>query len=157
MATFRLIEMSEQGKHERFMREAILEASKGDASKTSPNPRVGSVIVESGVIVGRGFFESDGGPHAEREALADLGRTPLPGATLYVTLEPCSTHGRTGACSEAIVQAGISEVVVGALDPTPAHRGAGLLALREGGVSVVADLLVSECEAINPGFAGRET
>jgi|TARA_B110000037_G_scaffold172152_1_gene195583 diaminohydroxyphosphoribosylaminopyrimidine deaminase/5-amino-6-(5-phosphoribosylamino)uracil reductase len=157
MARFRMSEMSEQAKYERFMREAILEALKGDVSKTSPNPLVGSVIVESGVVVARGFFESDGGPHAERKALADLGRTPLPGAALYVTLEPCSTHGRTGACSEAIVKAGILEVVVGTLDPTPAHRGAGLHTLREAGVSVVADVLVAECEAINPGFAGRET
>lgn len=149
--------MSEQLEHERFMREAIQEALKGDVAKTSPNPRVGSVIVEEGSIVARGFFESDGGPHAERKALADLARIPSPGATLYVTLEPCSTQGRTGACSQAILDAGVSRVVVGALDPTPAHRGSGLIALREGGVSVVSDMLAAECEAINPGFAGRET
>ena len=157
IARFRKIEMQKQTKHEWFMREAISEALKGDVAKTSPNPRVGSVIVESGVIVGRGFFESDGGPHAERVALADLGRAPLRGATLYVTLEPCSTHGRTGACSQAIVESGISKVVVGALDPTSVHRGAGLVALQEAGVSVDPNVLVSECEAINPGFAGRET
>lgn len=149
--------MSDLEQHERFMREAIHEALKGDVSKTSPNPRVGSVIVENGAIVARGNFEMDGGPHAERNALADLGRTPEPSATLYVTLEPCSTQGRTGACSLAIVDASVGCVVVGALDPTPAHRGNGLIALRGAGIAVVSDVLVSECEAINPGFSGRET
>jgi pyrimidine deaminase RibD-like protein len=153
----RFREMSDQDTHERFMKEAIREALKGDVAETSPNPRVGSVIVEAGAIVARGFFEFDGGPHAERKALANLNRAPLVGATIYVTLEPCSTRGRTGACSQAIIDAGLSRIVVGALDPTPAHRGAGLIALREAGVGVVSGTLTAECEAINPGFSGRET
>ena len=77
-----------------------------DPARTAPNPRVGSVIVEAGAIVARGHFQQDGGPHAEKQALAALGRPPAPGATLYVTLEPCSTAGRTGACTAAILAAG---------------------------------------------------
>ncbi len=139
------------------MREAIAEALMGDVARTSPNPRVGSVIVEDGEIVARAHFEEDGTAHAERRALLDLGRTPEPGATIYVTLEPCSTHGRTGACTSAIIDAGIAEVVVGALDPTPVHSGNGLNVLRDAGVSVVSEILVQACEEINPGFGGHET
>jgi diaminohydroxyphosphoribosylaminopyrimidine deaminase/5-amino-6-(5-phosphoribosylamino)uracil reductase len=139
------------------MREAIREASFSDVSETWPNPRVGAVIVEQGLVVSRGRFRKDGGPHAEREALANLGRLPRTNATLYVTLEPCSTHGRTGACTDAILKAGIKNVVIGALDPTPSHRGAGLAVLRKAGLNVVSDILKDDCESINPGFEGRET
>jgi len=139
------------------MREAIREASSSDVSETWPNPRVGAVIVEQGLVVSRGRFRKDGGPHAEREALANLGRLPRTNATLYVTLEPCSTHGRTGACTDAILKAGIKNVVIGALDPTPSHRGAGLAVLRKAGLNVVSDILKDDCESINPGFEGRET
>jgi len=149
--------MDESDQHRRFMREAIREASSSDVSETWPNPRVGAVIVEQGLVVSRGRFRKDGGPHAEREALANLGRLPRTNATLYVTLEPCSTHGRTGACTDAILKAGIKNVVIGALDPTPSHRGAGLAVLRKAGLNVVSDILKDDCESINPGFEGRET
>ena len=149
--------MEESDQHRRFMREAIREASSSDVSETWPNPRVGAVIVEQGLVVSRGRFRKDGGPHAEREALANLGRLPRTNATLYVTLEPCSTHGRTGACTDAILKAGIKNVVIGALDPTPSHRGAGLAVLRKAGLNVVSDILKDDCESINPGFEGRET
>ena len=149
--------MEESDQHRRFMREAIGEASLSDVSETWPNPRVGAIIVEQGLVVSRGRFRKDGGPHAEREALANLGRLPKTNATLYVTLEPCSTHGRTGACTDAILKAGIKNVVIGALDPTPSHRGAGLAVLRKAGLNVVSDILKDDCESINPGFEGRET
>ena len=149
--------MEESDQHRRFMREAIGEASLSDVSETWPNPRVGAIIVEQGLVVSRGRFRKDGGPHAEREALANLGRLPKTNATLYVTLEPCSTHGRTGACTDAILKAGIKKVVIGALDPTPSHRGAGLAVLRKAGLNVVSDILKDDCESINPGFEGRET
>lgn len=139
------------------MRAAICEAAKGDAHRTAPNPRVGAVIVEEGMIVAAGHFEQDGGPHAEKQALAKLGRAPLPGATMYVTLEPCSTEGRTGACTRAILEAGISRVVVGASDPTPAHRGHGVDVLREAGVEVEAGVLEGECGALNPKYQGHTT
>ncbi len=139
------------------MRLAIAEALAADPNLTRPNPRVGSVIVENGQVVATGRFERDGEPHAERRALAALGRSPAPNATLYVTLEPCSTQGRTGACTEAIMESGLKRVVVGALDPTPAHRGNGLKVLGDAGVDVLSGVLLSECEAINPEFAGHET
>ncbi len=143
--------------HERFMREAIREALSSDVERTWPNPRVGAVIVERDEVKSTGRFRRDGGPHAEREALSNLGRKPEPNGTLYVTLEPCSTKGRTGACTEAIVQSGIKNVVIGVLDPTPSHQGAGLRILQEAGINVVLGILASECEAINPGYDGRET
>lgn len=149
------MEMTEQ--HERFMREAISEAVSAEVEDTWPNPRVGAIIVEQGMIVARGRFKKDGGPHAERQVLANLGRKPDANATLYVTLEPCSTHGRTGACTDAIVDSGIRNVVIGALDQTPSHRGAGLVVLRNAGLNVVSDVLQEACAAINPDFEGRET
>ncbi len=149
--------MEESDHHRLFMREAIREAFLADVSETWPNPRVGAIIVEQGLVVSRGHFQKDGGPHAEREALANLGRSPGTNATLYVTMEPCSTHGRTGACTNAIVEAGIKNIVIGTLDPTHSHRGAGLAVLRKAGLNVVSDVLREDCESINPGFEGRET
>lgn len=146
-----------QQRDESFMRAAICEAAKGDAVKTAPNPRVGAVIVEDGEIVASGHFEHDGGPHAERKALRALGRDPRPGATMYVTLEPCSTQGRTGACTDVILGAKLERVVVGASDPTPAHRGNGVAILRDAGVEVVAGVLENECAALNPRYQGHTT
>lgn len=139
------------------MRAAICEAAHGDAVKTAPNPRVGAVIVEDGEIVGHGHFQKNGGPHAERWALEDLGREPNEGATIYVTLEPCSTEGRTGACTHAIIAAGIKRVVVGAEDPTPEHRGQGNEILRAAGIEVVAGVLSGECSGLNPSYRGHST
>jgi len=110
---------------------------------------VGAVIVEDGQIAAEGFHAQDGGPHAERIALAALGRRPKPGATLYVTLEPCSTHGRTGACTDAIREAGIARVVAGATDPNPAHSGRGFDVLRAAGIEVINGVLEAECADLN--------
>ena len=139
------------------MRAAICEGAKGDAVKTAPNPRVGAVIVEGGEIVACGHFQVDGGPHAERMALAALGRSPSPEATLYTTLEPCSTQGRTGACTQAIIEAEIKRVVIGALDPTSEHQGRGVDILREAGIEVLASVLEAECMALNPTYRGHST
>jgi len=106
---------------------------------TSPNPMVGAVLVKRGKIIGRGWHHRAGLPHAEIEALRDAakrGENPK-GATLYVTLEPCSTHGRTPPCSEAVIAAGIRLVVVGTIDPNPRHAGTGLKILRRAGVEVI--------------------
>lgn len=119
---------------------------------THPNPMVGAVIVEDGHIVAEGATAPDGGPHAERLALLARGKTPRPGATLYVTLEPCSTHGRTGACTDAIVASGIKRVVVGATDPNPAHAGRGFDVLRAAGIEVIPGVLARQCEEINLVF-----
>ncbi len=140
--------MSELTEHEFFMRRAIALARQGWGC-THPNPLVGALIVEGGEVVSEGFHAQDGGPHAERVALAALGRPPKPGATLYVTLEPCSTHGRTGACCHAIQEAGIKSVVIGATDPNPAHAGHGLEVLRTSGVAVTSGVLPAECGDLN--------
>jgi diaminohydroxyphosphoribosylaminopyrimidine deaminase/5-amino-6-(5-phosphoribosylamino)uracil reductase len=133
---------------EGFMRQAIGLALRG-WGLTRPNPMVGCVVVEDGRVVAEGFHERDGGPHAERNALTALGRRPGPGATLYVTMEPCSTPGRTGACTELISASGIRRVVVGATDPNPAHSGAGFAVLRKAGVEVVTGVLEGDCEDVN--------
>lgn len=134
--------------HEVFMRRA-LELANGIWGTTHPNPMVGALIVEEGRIVAEGATEPDGGPHAERLALLARGRLPRPGATLYVTLEPCSTDGRTGACTEAIIASGIKRVVVGATDPNPEHAGRGLEVLRAAGVEVTTGVLAQECTDLN--------
>jgi len=130
------------------MRRALALA-RGVWGETQPNPMVGAVLVEDGVIVAEGATAPDGGPHAERRALEALGRPPRPGATLYVTLEPCCTEGRTGACTARILAAGIHRVVVGAVDPNPAHAGRGLEVLRAAGVEVISGILADECADLN--------
>jgi diaminohydroxyphosphoribosylaminopyrimidine deaminase/5-amino-6-(5-phosphoribosylamino)uracil reductase len=118
--------------------------------ETHPNPMVGALIVEAGEVVAEGWHARDGGPHAERVALTALGRPPRPGATLVVTLEPCSTSGRTGACCDAILAAGgIARVVIGATDPNPAHEGRGVGLLRAAGIEVVAGVRAAECAELN--------
>src|SRR4051794_29350060 len=106
----------------------------------SPNPMVGAVLVKRGQIIGQGWHHRAGLPHAEIEALRDTqakGNNPK-GATLYVTLEPCCTHGRTLPCTDAIIAAGIKKVVVGTTDPNPAHAGRAFRLLRRAGIEVVA-------------------
>lgn len=116
---------------------------------THPNPLVGALIVEDGAVVAEGFHARAGGPHAEIEALRALGRRPKPGATLVVTLEPCSTQGRTPPCTRAILEAGFRRVIVGATDPNPLHAGRGLTILRDAGVEVVDGVLTDYCEDLN--------
>src|ERR1035437_1489530 len=121
-----------------FMRLALRLARRGYGT-TSPNPMVGAVLVKGGEIIGRGWHRRAGLPHAEIEALRDAerrGHGPG-GATLYVTLEPCCTHGRTPPCTEAIIAAGIKRVVIGATDPNPKHAGKGFKILRHAGIEVV--------------------
>lgn len=134
--------------HEHFMRRALALARQGWGT-THPNPMVGAVIVEQGGVVAEGFHARDGEPHAEIMALHNLERLPRPGATLYVTLEPCSTQGRTGACTSAIIAAGLQHVVVGATDPNPVHAGRGFEVLRAAGVEVTEGVLVDDCVDLN--------
>jgi diaminohydroxyphosphoribosylaminopyrimidine deaminase / 5-amino-6-(5-phosphoribosylamino)uracil reductase len=121
---------------------------------TSPNPMVGAVLLKKGEIIGRGWHRRAGGPHAEIEAIRDArkhGHDPK-GATLYVTLEPCSTQGRTPPCTQAIVEAGIKEVVAAATDPNPRHGGKGLDILRRAGLRVSSGLLAEEVTRLNEAF-----
>lgn len=134
--------------HEPFMRRA-LDAARRGWGDTHPNPLVGAVIVEEGSVVAEGFHARAGEPHAEVNALRALSRAPKPGATLYVTLEPCCTHGRTPPCTEAIIASGLKRVVVGATDPNPAHAGHGFERLRAAGVDVVSGVLARECADLN--------
>ncbi len=130
------------------MRRALELARQGWGA-THPNPMVGALIVEEGRVVAEGFHAQDGGPHAERLALLARGKPPRPGAVLYVTLEPCSTAGRTGACTDAIIASGIKHVVVGATDPFPEHAGKGFEVLRSAGVEVTSGVLEPECRDLN--------
>ncbi len=134
--------------HEPFMRQALTVAKRGWGD-THPNPLVGAVIVENGAVVAEGFHAKAGEPHAEVNALQTLSRKPAPGATLYVTLEPCSTHGRTPPCCTAIAEAGLRRVVVGATDPNPAHAGKGFDIMRAAGIDVVTGVLAEECTDLN--------
>src|SRR3954465_3448355 len=119
---------------ERHLSRAIQLASEA-RGQTSPNPLVGAVIVKNGRPIGEGHHSAAGAPHAEREALTACSEDPA-GATMYVSLEPCAHHGRTPPCTEAIVQAGISRVVVASDDPTAKAHGRGLGILRDEGIQV---------------------
>jgi len=121
---------------------------------TDPNPRVGCVLVRHGRIVGEGWHERAGEPHAEVHALHAAGAQAR-GATAYVTLEPCSHTGRTPPCADALIAAGIARVVCAARDPNPRVAGAGLARLEAAGVAVQSGLLESGARALNPGFFSR--
>ncbi|HXR05006.1 MAG TPA: bifunctional diaminohydroxyphosphoribosylaminopyrimidine deaminase/5-amino-6-(5-phosphoribosylamino)uracil reductase RibD, partial [Verrucomicrobiae bacterium] len=121
-----------------YLRSAVRLARRG-YGWTSPNPMVGAVLVKAGKIIGRGWHRRAGLPHAEIEALRDAqkrGHNPR-GATLYVTIEPCSTHGRTPPCTDAIIAAGIKRVVIGTMDPNPKHAGRAFKILKRAGVEVL--------------------
>lgn len=139
----------------RFMALALRLAERG-LYTTSPNPRVGCVIVVDGGIVGEGWHERAGEPHAEINALRQAGGAAQ-GATAYVTLEPCSHHGRTPPCADALAAAGVARVVTAMEDPNPLVAGAGLRRLREAGIRVESGLLQAEAAELNLGFVSRMT
>ena len=133
-----------------YMRMALWEAKKGKG-KTSPNPCVGALVVKNGKIAGKGYHKKAGTPHAEIHALKAAGRKAK-GATLYVTLEPCNHTGRTPPCTEAILRAGISHVVIGMRDPNPQVAGGGAEHLAAQGLKVVSGVMEQECREINLPF-----
>jgi len=131
---------------------ALAEARKG-LGRTHPNPAVGAALVKGGKILSRGWHRAAGRPHAEIEALAGLKNSAAArGATLYVTLEPCSTQGRTPPCTGAILRAGIARVVYGARDPNPLHAGRADRILEEAGIRVTSGILAAECTAANEAW-----
>lgn len=133
-----------------YMQIALSLAAKG-CGFVSPNPMVGAVIVKDGRIIGEGYHERYGQPHAERNALANCVETPN-GATLYVTLEPCCHYGKQPPCVDAILDAGIRRVVIGSLDPNPLVCGKGIRLLKEHGITVTENVLRKECEELNQIF-----
>ena len=135
------------------MRLALRLAKRG-CGATSPNPMVGAILVKGGKIIGRGWHRRAGLPHAEIETLRDAqkrGHNPR-SATLYVTLEPCCTHGRTPPCTDAIISAGIIKVVIGATDPNPKHAGKGFKILKRAGIQVIHGILADECAKLSEAF-----
>lgn len=136
-----------------FMARALRLAERGRAS-THPNPRVGSVIVRDGHVVGEGWHERAGGPHAEIVALQQAGARAR-GADVYVTLEPCCHQGRTGPCTEALKAAGVGRVIAAMEDPNPQVGGQGLAALRNAGIATDLGVMETEAESLNRGFVSR--
>ena len=136
--------------HEFWMKRALVLAEKG-RSGVSPNPMVGACVVSKGKLIGSGFHEKFGGPHAEPNALNQAGKKAK-GATLYVTLEPCATWQKTPPCAPMIHKQGIREVVIGCLDPNPLNRGKGVRFLRQQGISVKVGVLEREARKQNEGF-----
>ncbi len=139
----------------RHMASALRLAERG-LFTTMPNPRVGCVIVKDGRVVGEGWHEKAGGPHAEVHALRAAGARAN-GATAYVTLEPCSHHGRTPPCANALIDAGVARVVAAMRDPNPQVAGQGLELLTLAGISVQVGLLETEARELNIGFISRMT
>ncbi|MGD9612132.1 MAG: bifunctional diaminohydroxyphosphoribosylaminopyrimidine deaminase/5-amino-6-(5-phosphoribosylamino)uracil reductase RibD, partial [Kiritimatiellia bacterium] len=130
----------------KWMHRALALARRAEGM-TRPNPPVGAVVVKNGRKIGQGWHKKAGGPHAEVFALRQAGAAAR-GATLYVTLEPCSTFGRTPPCTDAILRAGIARVVVGTADPNPQHAGRGLRLLRKAGIRVDVGACADEAAAL---------
>lgn len=143
---------------DRFMRAALALARRG-LGNVWPNPAVGCVITRDGRVLGRGWTQPGGRPHAETEAIARARRhsgspsaAPLAGATAYVSLEPCAHFGKTPPCADALVKAGVARVVVAAADPDPRVSGRGIARLRAAGIAVTTGLREAEAAALNAGF-----
>jgi len=138
-----------------FMTLALRLAERGLCT-TMPNPRVGCVLVKHGKIIGEGWHERAGEPHAEVLALRQAGENAR-GAEVYATLEPCSHHGRTPPCAEALIAAGVKRVVAAMQDPNPKVAGSGLAMLKAQGIEVVSGLMETQARELNPGFISRMT
>lgn len=133
-----------------YMKLAIANA-KAMKGQTSPNPLVGAVIVQSGEIVGIGAHLKAGEPHAEIHALQMAGEKAK-GADMYVTLEPCTHHGKTGPCTEAIIKSGVKKVLIATQDPNPVVAGKGIAFLKKAGIEVVQGICKQEADRLNAPF-----
>ena len=152
MAPF-LTYMTQNSLDHQYLARTLQLAKKGMYT-TQPNPRVGCVIVLNNEIVGEGYHQQAGGPHAEIHALKQAGEKARE-ATAYVSLEPCSHHGKTPPCAEALIAAGVSRVVCAMKDPNPLVAGEGLEKCQQAGISIESGLMQAEAEAVNPGFIKR--
>ncbi len=142
---------------EQWMLLALDEAQKG-IGRTAPNPPVGAVIVKDGIMLGKGWHRAAGQPHAEREALADAAGKDVAGSTVYITLEPCSTHGRTPPCTQGLIDAGVARVVYACVDRNPSHAGRADALLKAAGIEVISGVCQEAAEEIlRPFFKVRET
>ena len=139
---------------DRKMMQRCLELARRALGCTSPNPMVGAVIIKDGEIIGEGFHPKAGEPHAEVFALKDAGENAR-GATVYVNLEPSNHHGLTPSCSEVLIAAGVSKVVVGMVDPNPLVAAGGIARLRSAGIEVVVGVEEEACQKLNEGFIHR--
>lgn len=140
----------EENINEKYMQMAIELAKKG-AGGVNPNPMVGAVVVKNGKVIGRGNHKFFGGSHAEVYALEEAGKE-AEGATIYVTLEPCSYYGKTPPCAKKIIDMGIKKCFIGSSDPNPKVAGRGVAMLKEAGIEVVENVLKEECDEINQVF-----
>ncbi len=143
--------MDHQANDQKYMQEALLQAKKGKGL-ASPNPAVGAIVVKNNIVVGKGWHKGAGLAHAEVEAINDAGGKAEQ-STLYVTLEPCNHHGKTPPCTEKIINAGISRVVIGCKDPNPNVRGNGIQRLQENKIAVDINVLKKEAETLIEDFA----
>ena len=146
--------VTDRADDERFMRRALELAARGEGS-VEPNPMVGCVIVRDGAIVGEGWHEEFGGPHAEIVALQKAGKDAVAGATVYVTLEPCSHHGKTPPCSKALIYAGVGRVVAAMEDPFPSVDGGGIDELKAAGIECEVGLLAAKSRELNAPYLKR--
>jgi len=144
------VSVSAQATDNRWMRRALVLAKRA-WGRTSPNPMVGAVVVRDGREVGAGYHHRAGEPHAEINALRDAGAAARD-ADVYVTLEPCCTHGRTPPCTEALIGAAVRRVVIGCLDPNPAHAGRAVCLLEKAGIQVVTTVQERACQVLNEAF-----
>ena len=140
----------EENINEKYMRMAI-ELAKNGAGAVNPNPMVGAVVVKNGEVIGRGYHKFFGGPHAEVYVLEEAGKE-AEGATIYVTLEPCSHYGKTPPCAKKIIDMGIKKCFIGSSDPNPKVTGRGVAMLKEAGIEVVENVLKEECDEVNQVF-----
>ncbi len=136
------------------MRLALEEAARA-LGGTAPNPAVGAVIVKGGKVIAKGYHHAAGLPHAEIDAIRKLTPAQVRDASIYITLEPCSSHGKTPPCTEAIIAAGITRVIYGATDPDKRHRGRATMILRKAGIEVFEGVLPEECAALNSHWNHR--
>jgi diaminohydroxyphosphoribosylaminopyrimidine deaminase/5-amino-6-(5-phosphoribosylamino)uracil reductase len=139
---------------DRAMMQRCLELARQALGKTAPNPLVGSVIVKNGQIIGEGYHPQAGQPHAEVFALREAGENAK-NAIAYVSLEPCNHYGRTPPCTEALIEAGVSKVVVGMVDPNPLVAGRGIERLRQAGIEVIVGVEERDCRQLNEAFIHR--